>query len=278
MNTVRMAYLTPIYHAQTNDANNMNFEHRIRPGFVAGALSPLRAVLFIAAHPSLWPWCIAPLLINIVVAVVVWRWSGALAAEWLGRMPQDAGWWHASLRYGVMVVSVILRLVMALTSIVVIGNVASVPFNDFLSERADILLGWRAQASMGWPRRIALLLYALLQEIKRMAIYIIIMGMLFAMTFIAPLAPFAIAAQFAASAMFFALDYTSYSLERRGIISLNAKFRFVTYYITPCLGFGAMMTVMALIPFVNFLFIPLGVTAGTMLMNRLDSPDLPFGR
>ncbi|MCX7019270.1 MAG: EI24 domain-containing protein [bacterium] len=240
------------------------------PGFMSGVFSPFRAVLFIAAHPSLWPWCVAPLLINIAVVLLVWHWTGALAEEWLRNVPRDAGWWHATLRYGALIVAALLRLVLALASLVIIGNVASVPFNDFLSERTDYLLGWRTGAPSGWRRRIALLLYALLQELKRMALYIVVMASLFMMSFIAPLAPITIAAQFIVSAAFFALDYTSYSLERRGVIALGGKLRFALGRWPPCLGFGAVMTVMALVPVVNFLFIPVGVAAGTMLMRRLE--------
>jgi uncharacterized protein involved in cysteine biosynthesis len=84
------------------------------------------------------------------------------------------------------------------------------------------------------------------------------------------LTPFTTAAQLFLAAMFFAVDYLSYPLERRGVLLARDKKAFANNHFGASLGFGAMMTLIALIPFVNFLFLPLGVVGGTLLFADLS--------
>jgi hypothetical protein len=71
------------------------------------------------------------------------------------------------------------------------------------------------------------------------------------------------------TAMFFATDYLSYPLERRGALLFKDKMRFARKVTPISLGFGCAITIIFLIPFVNFVFFPLAVVGGTLLFADL---------
>lgn len=235
-------------------------------GAVAGAHYPLRAGFFILRHPSLWPYCIIPIIINVAILVGVWQLTGTYSEQWLQQNLAGEKWWEAVLHKLAQWMALLLRVIATLIAFVVVGNMASVPFNDFLSERTDRLVtGWKEPPGLTLSRRVLGLLVTIGQEAKRLGMYGAMAVSLFLLSFIPPLAPFAAAAQLYLSSMFFAMDYFSYPLERRGLLLLKEKKAFARQHLGTSLGFGGVMTLIALIPIVNFLFFPLGVVGGTLL-------------
>lgn len=242
----------------------------MRESFFSGAQYPLRAAFFILRTPSIWPFCIAPLLINAIVVVLVWIWVGSLAGQWASHHFNGDAWYWRSLHFLAMILLFFLKLVASLAAFVIAGNIASAPFNDFLSEKVDkIASGWKDERSHGIGTRIKLLLVVVIQEAGRLAIYLSIMLPLFLLSFFPAFTLFTTAAQYAVSSMFFAVDYFAYPLERRGTLLLKQKFAFAREHLPVSLGFGAAMTLIALVPIVNFLFLPLGVVGGTLLFGSL---------
>lgn len=239
-------------------------------GFFSGVQYPLRAAFFVLRHPSLWPYCIIPLIINIALVVGLVYWMHAYAHTWFQHHLTSANWfWHV-VRVVAEWLSALLVLLAALVAFVIIGSIASVPFNDLLSERVDkIITGWRDTQALSWGRKGWHLAVTLTQEAKRLSVYGTIAVLLFLLSFIPVLTPFTTAAQLFLAAMFFAVDYLSYPLERRGVLMARDKKAFARTHFGASLGFGATMTLIALIPFVNFLFLPLGVVGGTLLFADL---------
>jgi CysZ protein len=239
-------------------------------GFFSGAHYPLRAGLFIISHPSLWPYCIIPLIINIALVVGLVIWMDRYTETWFAHHLADTGWFMHALRTVAKWLSVLAVIVGALVAFVIVGSMASLPFNDLLSERTDkIVTGWRDTKSIGWGKKAWQLFTTVVQEGKRLSIYGILAALLFILSFIPPLTPFTTAAQLFLAAMFFAVDYLSYPLERRGVYLARDKKAFAHSHFGASLGFGATMTLIALVPFVNFLFLPLGVVGGTLLFADL---------
>jgi CysZ protein len=233
--------------------------------YISALPYPLRAVGFILRHPSLWPYCLIPLIINVVVLWLAWRWTGSVADQWLATHLQESGWVWQSLRWATGALLIVARVIITLILMVVIGNAAAVPFNDFLSERVDVLLGWRDERNLPFGRKLAELAITVLQELKRISLFLAISAALLIMSFTGALAPLAAPLQLLVAAEFFALDYLSFPLERRGTLLLGQKIAFTREHAARCLGFGTAMAAVGVIPIVNFLFIPLGVVGGTLL-------------
>ena len=245
-------------------------------GFLAGATYPVRALSYILGHPRAWPFCVLPLLINIAVVAGVWVWTGHLAGEWMADHLVREGWWGTLLRWLAVAAVFLLRLLAVLLSFVIVGNMASSPFNDFLSEHVDkAVSGWRDPEPFGVARMVRTFVRTPVLEFRRLAVYGLIMVPLLLASFMPLLTLFAAAAQFLVSAHFFALDGYSYPLERRGVWTLREKYGRVRRHRAASLGFGLAMSVLFLVPVVNFLFIPLSVVGGTLLF--LDLEDLSAG-
>lgn len=240
-------------------------------GFASGFRYPLVAAVFILRHPSLWPWCILPILINIVVIVGLWLWTGHYSHHLLATHVSDAaGWWWEILRKSAAVLAFVARVVVTLISFVIVGTLAAVPFNDLLSEQTDkVAGGWTDPRPFSLRRVMWELSVTGLQESKRMIMFLLIIIPLFALSFIPVLAPFALAIKLIVTALFLTSDYISYPMERRGALLFRYKFYVARRYLFPSLGFGLAVTGIALIPVINFLFFPLAVVGGTLLFNDL---------
>lgn len=243
--------------------------------YVGAMRFPFAALLFILRHPSVWPWCILPILINAVMVLLVWHWTGHYADHWMKGHLQGDQWWWQSARWIVAAFILIARLLLALAAFVVVGNVAAVPFNDLLSERVDILLGWGDERRLTLRRRIVELACTALQELKRVALFIGISSGLLVMSLTGVLTIVTAPLQILVSAEFFALDYLSFPLERRGMLLLERKIGFTRDHALRCLGFGTAMTVIGIVPLVNFFFIPLGVVGGTLLHAEIQRTAAP---
>lgn len=240
-------------------------------GFAGGFRYPLVAAVFILRHPSLWPWCIIPVIINIIVLVLLWNWSGDYSAQLLATHVSDAsGWFWDWVRKGADVLAFIGRIIVTLVAFVVVGTFAALPFNDLLSEHTDKLAGgWTDPRPFSMSRTVWELTVTGVQEGKRMTLFLLIIIPLFALSFIPILAPFALALKLIVTAMFFTSDYLSYPMERRGALLFRHKFMISRRYFFPSLGFGMAVTCLALVPIVNFMFFPLAVVGGTLLFSDL---------
>lgn len=244
-------------------------------GFRAGFHSPLRGLKFVISKPRLWPLCIAPFLVNAAIAIVSWIWFRHLAAGFLAHHVAGAGFWGRFAHWLLVPVLWFCRLVGALATIVIVGNLASIPFNDPLSGQIDAML-LRARGLE--PGKVFVKNHTLVglavQELKRTITYAALMICLFILSFLGPAAPFALAAQVFTSSWFFAAEYFSYPLERRGKFLLASKFAFVRETLPASLGFGACMTLIGVVPLVNFVFIPLGVAGATLLYGEIEAAEM----
>lgn len=240
-------------------------------GFASGFRYPLLAALYIVRHPSLWPWCILPVLINIILIVFLWNWTGDYSQRLLAAyVPTAEGWFWSAVRTTAQWLALLGRAVITLICFVVAGTFAALPFNDLLSEQTDKLAGgWRDPRPFSPARTAWELTITGLQEGKRMAMYLMLIVPLFVLTFIPVIAPFAFALKVMVTALFFTTDYLSYPMERRGALLFRDKFRLTRRYFFPSLGFGCAVTCIALIPIVNFMFFPLAVVGGTLLFSDL---------
>ena len=240
-------------------------------GFASGFRYPIIAAFYILRHPSLWPWCVIPVIVNIVVLVILWHFTGKYSQQLLAEHVTTApGWYWDWLRKGAEVLALVARAVVTLVAFVVVGTFAALPFNDLLSEQTDKLAGnWRDPRPFN-PLRIGWELAVTgAQEGKRMTMYLILIVPLFLLSFIPILAPITLTLKVIVTAMFFTTDYLSYPMERRGALMFRDKFRLARRYFFPSLGFGCAVTLMALVPVVNFMFFPLAVVGGTLLFTDL---------
>lgn len=247
-------------------------------GSVAGAtIMPLKAAAFILSHPALWALCILPIFINLICVTVIWAYTHSATDAWLLAKLQAITfserwqWAYQTLMICAKIISYIAASAIALFSSLAIGNVVSVPFNDFLSEKAERLLGsWTDNAPFvfsAWARTMATLV---LQEIIRIIIFTFVAIVLFLISFIPGAAFFTMPIGWLFAGYILAFDYLAYPLERRGYINFFDKCRWVHQRLFCAVGYGSFLNIFIVIPFVKFVFIPIGVVGGALLFAELE--------
>tara|TARA_B100000686_G_scaffold280347_1_gene301438 strand:+ start:458 stop:1300 length:843 start_codon:yes stop_codon:yes gene_type:complete len=246
---------------------------------------PLLAAKFLMQHPKLWPWAIAPALINLLVFVATLFLTLPAASSGFGglwAMPEIVAWYD----YGLIALwGIVYLLVMVLTVILsymgamMIGGVIASPFNDKLSEETEkILLGDLFCEIDGGSFLPSLL--------KSMASSAVVAGMYFAI--MAPMLLLHLIPGVGSVAYtliggvvggyFVALEYSDTLLERRRT-PFRMKLGRVWQERPFTVGFGVGTSLMLAIPVVNFFCLPIAVIAGTAVGTALleeppgEAPD-----
>lgn len=184
-----------------------------------------------------------------------WIWVGpGIALFWL------LGWLGVALAFAVGLVAALL-----------LANLLSAPFLDQLSERVErIVLEGPAAGAEGLSSVLGETLRSFLAELQRLLFLGGIWVSLTAAGFVLPGAhlltgPLLIGL----TVLFLPLDYAGFALDRRQV-SFGGRRRWVRANLPTMTGFGATAFLACLVPGLNLLMLPAFVTAGTLLVLRLD--------
>ncbi len=256
-------------------------------GFAAGFGCFRDALQILRRHRALWPWCVLPILLNLLVfalaATLFFSHLDGIGGSidlWLGN-PQADAWYEwiwvgpmRALAWGIRWLLIGVFAVIVYISFTLVGGVLASPFLDVLSERVEALI---AENPVPAASGVGPMLWSLLQEAKRTFFFIAMQAMFFALGLIPGLQPLVAVAAFVLTVLFFSLDYSGYVFDRRGV-SFSERRRWVWFHRRATSGFGMGAFASFLIPGFNFLALPLLVTAGTLLVFRLDQPQTGEGR
>jgi len=149
-----------------------------------------------------------------------------------------------------------------------VGLILSAPFNDILSAAVEEKLAGRATASQTPTWEFVKL--SMINETKKMSLVLLIQCSLFLMNLIPGVGQVAfvvLSAMFISFVM--AYEFTGYTLDRRGY-SFAQKRMFIISRFGRAMGFGALAGVIALVPVVNFLLMPVSVAGGTVFAVEND--------
>ncbi|MBC8162548.1 MAG: EI24 domain-containing protein [Roseiflexaceae bacterium] len=230
-----------------------------------GATYPFRALGYLARNPQLWGFVIVPILVNIIVAAVLYvgLLAGGFAA--IDNVVVDTGWGDV-LEGLLRLVLVVGLLIVAGFLLVRFGVVLGSPWYGKLSERIEAdKLGSAPPAEPLTPRGIARDLgRALSFELKKLALFLLIGGLLLLVNVI-PVAGQIIAAVgwVLLGDWIACLDFFDGPQERRRL-RFREKLANVRRALPGSAGFGLVAFGLVSIPFVNLLAIPLCVAAGTL--------------
>ena len=261
-----------------------------RPGLVQGAGSVPGALRFLRVHRSLWPVCVLPLLLNLALfAAAVWVFLAYL--DQLGSFLStylavgDAESWYEwiwlgpiqLLSWGLRWLLVLIFAFLVYFLFTMVGSVIAAPFLDALSDRVErVYTGSLAESESGF---LANALRALIEEGKRVIFFIAVQLLILSVGLLPGMQLFSAIAAFVFAALFLPLDYCGYVLDRR-----ETPFRVRRAWLwenrRTFFGFGSTAFGTYLIPGLNFLCLPLLVTAGTLLALDVGLPEkeTPTGR
>jgi CysZ protein len=213
-----------------------------------------------------------PLLINIILfsAAVYFAWEGTGAAiahlvEWL---PAWLDW----LSWLLWPLFILMVLAVVFYTFTLVANLVGAPFNGLYAEKLEYKLTGTPPPSSG--RVVDTLLGvkdAVISEFIKFGYLISRAIPLLILTFIPGLNVFAPLLWFVFGAWMLALEYLDYPMGNHAILFKTQRER-ARLRRGLMLGFGSVITVMTLIPILNFLAMPVAVAGATQLWVRHLSP------
>lgn len=250
------------------------------PGLIGGALQVTRALGLLWRERSLWGWCALPFALNVsLFGAAIWTFAAfgyePLVAALQGLLAiADPSAWYQWLWVGPLLALAwaVRWLVIALAALLLyllftaVGAVIASPFLDVLSQKVERLRTGGLVGSSTSALRVVV------EDAKRTAFLLAGWLALLLLGLVPGLQLIAAAALFVFSALFLSLDYTAYTLDRRGV-SFRARRAWVWQHKWPLLGFGTAALATLFVPGVNFLALPVLVTAGTLLALELEPPS-----
>lgn len=245
-------------------------------GFGSGFALPLEAASFLLGKPRLWPWAIAPLVLNAllyvgVIVMAIWligSWEVTVAWDFWGPTGAWLSDW-VNWSFGVMKWLISLPIVFAVCyfSFTAVGMVLASPLNDMLSERSErAIVGEPEGAKINWRLTAKLMLISIwdsLMIVTRQLLYSILA------------LPFLVIPVIGAVPLLLVNAYFT----GRGFIDIATARNYLRLHHTSAvlakcrmqvLGLGGAMMLAFAVPFVGLLMLPVGVVAGALFYCRVD--------
>lgn len=239
--------------------------------FSRGFASPFLAARFLAKHRQLIKYIVIPFSINLIIFSIAIYFGldlfDSIVAQYI---PQGQAWYWSLLNYFLWVVAVFLTAILVFFSFAIAGNLIASPFNDILSEKTEEILTKKQNDE---PFVFAVFLRdaqrTLLDESKKIAVFVIGMILLLLLNLIPVLGSLLFPILSTLFTIFFlVVEYTGYIFSRKRL-SFKEQRQFIFAHKLPFLGFGSGILTILLIPFFQFLCIPLGVIGAMQLYDEL---------
>lgn len=234
--------------------------------YLAGLADPWRGFFFLLARPRLWFFAAIPFVLTLVLYAGLmylgWRWISG----WIdGLLPAEGSVWRV---VGVLLAILywILGLILSALAFMPAAVIVASPFNDLLSEKTEYLSGVaRVDEPFSVRRFLLAASRGVASDLARALKVGVLLFLAFFLNFIPGAGPpIAAAVSAFTSISYLAVEYTSYSMDRR-LFTWREKQDYLSRHRARTLGFGTMAFAIMLIPVVNAAFIPVSAVAGTLL-------------
>ncbi len=253
---------------------------------------PLEGGRLLLSEKRLWALAAAPigfsLLAFAAAASLLVAYAGDLyawATLWMPT-PEAASWvawlWVGPAKAALAILGALIFALVAGFGLLVsflAANVLASPFLDVLASRVELIVTGAVEedAATGLIGTGADALRSLLEELRRVIFFLVVVGSLVLLGFLIPGAHLLTGPSIVVFAIFFLpLDYASYTLDRRRY-SFRQKRIWLMTNKPAAVGFGGAAFLICWIPGLNFLAMPLLVAGGTLLAirNAPVRPDAP---
>jgi len=228
--------------------------------FGSGVAHALRGARVLLGTPRLWPLVIVPFVLTLLAFVGVLAAAFALRDRWLELLPSSG-----ALRAIFGVLAHLALLVVAYFAFLPLASLIAAPFNETIAESVEQLVTGREPPRFSLPRLLRDLGRALVHELRKLVRYLLLALAVLLASLIPAIGPVVgivgggyLAARFAA---YDALDAT---LSRWGW-TYSRKTAFIRGRRAACLGLGAVVAGLLVVPFVNAVAMPVGAAGGALL-------------
>ena len=211
--------------------------------------------------PGLKRYLAIPLLINILIfSLIGWiaisQFEGLM--DW---MLPESSWW-SFLRWLLWPLFALTGLLITFYTFTAVANLIAAPFNALLAERVEILLTGKRPPESN-ENLAATVVPAVLSELKKLS-YFLLRAIPLLLLFVIPVVNIAAPVLWLLfSAWFLALEYGDYPMGNHGMKFSEQHQRLKQQRLT-ALGFGGGVTLLMMIPIVNFAAMPAAVAGATV--------------
>ena len=215
-------------------------------------------------NPAVRWFVLLPLLINIVVFGSLMTYAWQQMDAWIGGM---IGWlpgWLSFLEYLLWPILFFAMLGVVFFTFTIVGNLIAAPFNGLLAEKVQKLHGGSDLPEYelkDWlilvPRTVGRELTKLLYYLPR-AIVLLIVSFIPVVNLASPFLWFGF------NSWMMSIQYCDYAADNRGVSFKQMLFKLKSQK-GKAWGFGATVTLVLLIPFINLLIMPAAVIGSTLL-------------
>jgi CysZ protein len=220
------------------------------------------------AQPALRAFVIIPLLINIVVfSLLVWLGASQFEVFLNHMLPEDH--WLDFLRWLLWPLFAFTFMLITFYTFTVVANLIASPFNDVLAQKVELQLSGQLseESSTSWKQIITGIGPALMGEARKIVYFlmrVIPLLVLFVIPGINIVAPFL---WLLFSAWFLALEYVDFPMGNHNIPFEDQHGQLKKQRMT-ALGFGGAITLMMMVPLLNFVAMPAAVAGATILWHE----------
>lgn len=238
--------------------------------FLAG-IGYLFQGLLLISKKGIRPFVVIPLLVNIVVfSLAIWL----AKAQFDSIMEALLGWlpsWLSWLQWLLYPLFAVLILVAIYYVFTIVANLIAAPFNSLLAEKVEQhLKGLPMPEFKGYKAMLKIVGKTILSESRKLLYMLKWLPLLIIISFIPVLNLFSPFAWALFGAWMLALQYTDYPMGNHELFIKDELKRLRTHRASS-LGFGGAVTLMTMIPILNFLAMPVAVAGGTAFwVNRLS--------
>lgn len=232
-------------------------------------LHGLRLVL----SPTLRPFVIVPLLVNVLLFAALSWWVAGQFGGWLDALVSLLPDWLAAISRGVLAVllGVLLFLVMGI-SFLPVSNVLAAPFNGLLAEKAQLLL---AGVEPPQENPLALVSRSLARELRKLLYFaprtLGVLCVAFLLSWIPLVNVVAPVLTFVWGAWYMVLQYLDYCEDNQQR-EFNHTLSLVREQRSGGLGFGAVVMLAASVPVLNWFVMPVAICGAASLWVQLRRP------
>ncbi|MES9952915.1 MAG: sulfate transporter CysZ [Candidatus Thiodiazotropha sp. 6PLUC2] len=230
---------------------------------VSGASYLLRGVGLLS-KPGIRPFVLIPLLINVLVfSLLIWLGIDQFEQLMNRFLPDDESWlaWLRWLLWPLFAIAIVLMVFYTFT---VIANLIAAPFNGLLAEKVELYLGGELpNQTSGAKQLMREVLPSILSELRKLSYFLlraIPLLILFLIPVINVAAPFL---WLLFSAWFLALEYGDYPMANHNL-SFKQQHKRLKRARMSSLAFGGGLTLMMMVPLLNFVAMPAAVAGATL--------------
>jgi CysZ protein len=229
-------------------------------------------------HPELRRYVAIPLLLNLVIFGALFGAGWHLIEDWTQQLLALLPAWLRFLQWILWPLTALLVLVIAAYACSACANIVAAPFNALLAEQVEaMLLRASGQATQAAPppgllAAIADAPRSIGKEIRKLFFYIPRALLIFVLSLLPPLYPFAPLMWFALGAWMLALEYCDYPMDNHRYTLLQVRTRIASQRLTTY-GFGAATLLGSMVPLLNLVVMPAAVCGATLYWTeRLRPP------